>query len=93
MRLELLRPRRVTSTVSGVLIYPFSGYGDGDDMDQGVENVSVFPWVRYRLGVCECVHTELVKASLISEHSGHLDFLMSHLHMQHSGTVIIYKRR
>lgn len=63
MRLELLRPRRVTSTVSGVLIYPFSGYSGGDDMDQGVENVGVFPCVRYRLGVCECAHTELVKAS------------------------------
>ena len=83
----------MASTVSGVPIYPFSGCSGGDDTDRGVEDVSVFPRERHRLGACECVRTESVKASLISEHSGHLDFLMSHLHMRHSGTVIICKRR
>lgn len=68
-------------------------YNGGGELDQGVKHVSVFPCKRHRLEVCDCVHKKLVKASLISEHSGPLNFVMSHLHMQCSGTVIIYKRR
>lgn len=77
-------------TISGL------GYSSGDELDQGgggVKHLSMFHCRRQRLGVCYCVRKALVKASLISEHSGHLDILMSHMRMQHSGTVIVYKGR
>lgn len=63
------------------------------DLDQGVDYGNVFPCKRYRLAACDCVHKEFVKVSLISEDCGYFNFIMSHLHMQHSGTTIIYKRR